>query len=177
MLLALFDLPFVRGFLAGLALAAPMGPVAVLCVRRALAGLYASVLAIGLAAALVDMIFGAVAGLGLTIVTRFILDHETAIGLIGGVIVIAVGIIVFRTPARALNGENGAPNMRREFATTFGIGITNPATMIAAIGLFAAFAPVDLYTAPMTAGALVAGVFTGSAAWWLILATATHLLR
>ena len=57
------------------------------------------------------------------------------------------------------------------------MAVTNPATMIAAAGVFAAYGPVDPARAPGAAAALVAGVFAGSATWWLILASLVAGLR
>jgi len=120
---------------------------------------------------------GAGAGLGIGVVTTFILDYEIAIGFIGGLIVLTVGIGTFRT-AVAKAGGNAAPRFAsRDLAATFSMAITNPATTIAAAGLFAAFAPVDMYTEPMTANMLVAGVFIGPAVWWLILSSVAGTFR
>ncbi len=177
MAFAPFDFAFVRGLVAGFALAAPVGPVAVLCMRRALSmGRFRAFVA-GLGAAVADMVFGAVAGLGIGVVTTFVLDHEVAIGLIGGLIVLAVGIGTFRTPVAKTDSATGSGFVSRDFAATFSMAITNPATMIAAAGLFAAFAPIDMYAAAMNAALLVAGVFAGSAAWWLILSGVVGTFR
>ena len=98
MTFALFDFAFVRGLAAGFALAAPIGPVAMLCIRRALVlGRLQGFIA-GLGAAFADMMFGAIAGLGLTVVSTFILAHEIAFGLIGGIIVLIVGLVTYRAP-------------------------------------------------------------------------------
>jgi threonine/homoserine/homoserine lactone efflux protein len=144
MAFTLFDFALVRVFIAGFALAAPVGPVSVLCTRRALSVGRLRAFIAGLGAAVADMIFGAVAGLG-----------------IGGIIVLTVGIGTLRTAVAKADG-NAAPSfISRDLAATFSMAITNPATMIAAAGLFATFAPVDMYTEPMTAAMLVAGVFIG----------------
>jgi len=174
---AFFSLAFVRGILVGFALAAPMGPVAVLCIRRALARGPVQSFVAGLGAAVADMIFGAVAGLGLTVISSFVLDNERAIGLIGGVLVLAFGIGTYRTPIAMNNGAVAVKSLRHDFATAFTMAITNPATMIAAAGIFAAFGRVDMYEAPMTAFWLVAGVLVGSALWWMILAGVASTLR
>src|ERR1700742_4469990 len=96
--LAILDLAFVRGLVAGFALAAPVGPVAMLCVRRALTRGRMQAFIAGLGAAAADMIFGAVAGLGITVVNAFVEDHQTAIGLTGGIIVLVIGVATYRTP-------------------------------------------------------------------------------
>lgn len=177
MTFALFDFALVRGVIAGFALAAPVGPVAVMCIRRALSTGRLHAFIAGLGAAIADMIFGAVAGLGIGVVTTFVLDYEIAIGLIGGLIVLVIGVGTFRTPVLSAAGNAAPALISRDLAASFSLAITNPATMIAAAGLFAAFAPVDMYTAPVTATLLVAGVFIGSAAWWLILASVAGTFR
>ena len=171
------DLAFVRGLAVGFALAAPMGPVAVLCIRRALARGRLQAFIAGLGAALADMVFGAVAGLGLTVISTFVLSNDIVIGLIGGILVLGAGVATYRTPVVIQDGRVAVKSLRRDFAAAFTMAITNPATLIAATGVFAAFAPVDMYTAPITAFWLVVGVFVGSAVWWLILASAVTTLR
>ena len=174
---AFLDLAFVRGCVVGFALAAPIGPVAVLCIRRALARGFAQSFIAGLGAAFADMVFGAVAGLGITFVSAFVLDYQVVIGLLGGILVLGLGISTYRAPVVMSNGVIAVKSLRRDFAAAFSMAITNPATMIAAAGVFAAFGPIDIDTAPVTAFWLVAGVFIGSAAWWLILAGAVTTLR
>jgi threonine/homoserine/homoserine lactone efflux protein len=170
MTFALFEFAFVRGLAAGFALAAPIGPVAMICVRRALARGRLQGFAAGLGAAVADMMFGAIAGLGLTVISTFIIAHEVAIGLIGGIIVLAVGLLTYRAPVLMADGHLNVQSLRRDFMTAFSMAITNPATMFAALGVFAAFGPTHAQTGPQDALALVTGVFGGSAAWWLILA-------
>lgn len=170
MTFALFEFAFVRGLAAGFALAAPIGPVALICVRRALARGRLQGFAAGLGAAVADMMFGAIAGLGLTVISTFIIDHEVAIGLIGGIVVLAIGLLTYRAPVLMADGQLNVQSLRRDFMTAFSMAITNPATMFAALGVFAAFGPTHAQTGPQDALALVTGVFGGSAAWWLILA-------
>ena len=175
--LAFLDYAFVRGIIAGFALAAPVGPVAMLCVRRALTVGRVQAFIAGLGAATADMIFGAVAGLGITIVNSFVDDHKTAIGLIGGSIVLAIGLATYRTPIPATDAGVKTASIRRDIAAAFMMAITNPATMGAAAGLFAAFGPINMKVAPVPAFWLVVGVFSGSALWWAILVTTVGSLR
>ena len=174
---SLMDLAFVRGVVVGFALAAPMGPVAALCICRALARGFIESFVAGLGAALADMAFGAVAGLGITVISAFVLSYETGIELLGGAVVLSMGVTTYRAPVVITDGAIAVGDLRRDFAAAFTMAVTNPATLIAAVGLFAAFGPIDIYTAPGAAFWLVAGVFTGSAAWWLILAGAVATLR
>lgn len=172
-----FDLAFVRGLAVGFALPAPVGPVAVLCIRRALARGWPEAFAAGLGAALADTAFGVVAGLGITSVSVFVTDYEMTIGLIGGVLVLALGLVTYRSAVVMNGGAVAVNSLGRDFAGAVSVAITNPATMIAALGLFAAFGRIDVYAAPVAAFWLVAGVFTGSAIWWLILAGSVSRLR
>ncbi len=174
---AFLDLAFVRGLVAGFALAAPVGPVAMLCVRRALTRGRTQAFIAGLGAAAADMIFGAVAGLGITVVDVFVEDHQTAIGLIGGTIVLVIGLATYRTPIPATNAGVKTESVRRDVVAAFSMAITNPATMGAAAGLFAAFGPINMKASPGSAFWLVAGVFLGSALWWGILVTTVGSLR
>lgn len=177
MTFALFEFAFVRGLAAGFALAAPIGPVAMICIRRALARGRLQGFAAGLGAAVADMMFGAIAGLGLTVISTFILEHEVAIGLIGGIIVLAVGLVTYRAPVLMADGEFTVTSLKRDFLTAFSMAIMNPATMFAALGVFAAFGPTHAETTSSDSFALLAGVFGGSAAWWLILAGAAGTWR
>ncbi len=173
----ILDLAFVRGMIVGFALAAPVGPVAVMCIRRAMTcGFFKSVVT-GLGAALADMTFGAVAGLGLTVISTFVLDNELIIGLVGGALVVTLGLVTYRAPVVITNGAVVVKSLHRDFAAAFMMAITNPATMIAAVGVFAAFGGVDVYQEPVTALWLVVGVFLGSTLWWVILAGAVTVLR
>ncbi len=174
---AFLDLAFVRGIVVGFALAAPMGPVAVLCIRRGLARGHTQAFIVGLGAALADMSFGAVAGLGITVISSFVLDYENVIGLMGGLLLLGMGISTYRTPGIAINGHIVVKSLRRDFAAAFTMAIANPATMIAAAGVFAAFGPIDISTSPGRAFWLVVGVFTGSAIWWLVLSSVVTILR
>lgn len=179
MTFALFEFAFVRGLAAGFALAAPIGPVAMLCIRRALTRGRLQGFAAGLGAAVADMMFGAIAGLGLTVISTFIVAHEIAIGLIGGIIVLAVGLITYHAPVLMADGQLRAQSLRRDFITAFSMAIMNPATMLAALGVFAAFGPAHAHaeTGPSANLALIAGVFGGSALWWLLLAGAAGSWR
>lgn len=168
---------FIRGLVAGFALAAPMGPVAMLCVRRALTKGRVQALVAGTGAAVADMIFGAAAGLGITVVNTFVTDYQIAIGAIGGMIVLAMGILTYRSPIVLADGGVRVQSLRRDTAAAFTMAITNPATMGAAAGLFAAFGVIDAALDPSRAFWLVAGVFAGSMLWWVTLVGAVGFVR
>ena len=171
------DIAFLRGVIAGFALAAPLGPVAVLCIRRGLARGRIECFVAGLGAAVADAIFGSIAGLGITFISSRVIEYQNAIGLLGGIILMIVGLGTYRTPVREISGELHVQSLRRDFVAAFSMAITNPATILGAAGIFAVFGPINLNTQPIKAFWLVVGVFAGSAGWWLMLAAAVGTFR
>lgn len=167
----------VTGLIVGVALAAPVGPVGVICIQRALTQGRWPAVAAGLGAAVADGIFGAVAGLGLVLIQAFIEDYQGAFTLVGVVILATMSINTWRKPVAPDDRPLSPATLAQDFATTFSLAIVNPATMFAAFGLFAAFGPIDASSHPVAASLLVGGVFLGSTAWWLFLASVTVALR
>lgn len=166
-----------RGLIVGLALAAPVGPVGVICMRLALTQGRWPATAAGLGAAVADALFGAVAGLGLVLIQTFVEDYQRMFTSVGILILLGMAVSTWRKPVTA-EGRALSPTMiAQNFATTFSLAIVNPATMFAAFGLFAAFGPVDAGSRPLAAVLLVGGVFLGSTLWWLFLASITVALR
>ncbi|HUK57711.1 MAG TPA: LysE family transporter [Stellaceae bacterium] len=159
-------LTLIKGIVVGIVIALPLGPVGVLCVRRTMFEGALFGLASGLGAALADTVFGIIAGFGLTAVRDVILDFQNWLGVGGGVFLVAAG-------ARALTLRNVAPpeplageRLVGAFASTFAVTVTNP---IAILGFTAIIAKVGLnHDATFgTIAVLIAGVFAGSALWWL----------
>jgi threonine/homoserine/homoserine lactone efflux protein len=170
---------FLRGLAIGFALAAPVGPVGVLCIRRVLAEGRNAALGAGLGAALADTIFGAIAGLGLSVISSFLTDHQSSIRLLGGFFLVVLGLRGLKPAAHPLtiNGERcSKEGWLKDFFCTFAITLSNPATILAAVGVFAALGAIGLQR-PAAAGILIVGVFLGSSAWWLLLSTATGAVR
>lgn len=173
---------FLQGFLIGFALAAPVGPVGLLCIRRSMAqGRLAGFLT-GLGAAFADGLFGIAAAFGLAAVTAFVAHHAVAFQLIGGLFLLLMGLATLR--ARPAPAENGSAEMAqlshahlpRLFLSTFLLALFNPATLTACIGIFTGFAAELRTAATEQSLLLVLGIFLGSAAWWLILSQAAHAL-
>ncbi len=166
-----------HGALIGLALAAPVGPVGIICIRLALMeGRLAAVIA-GLGAATADTVFGAIAGLGLIFVQTFVTEHNVALSVFGAVIVIGLGLATLRKAVVFEERPTTLATLSQDFSMTFTLAITNPATMIAALGLFAALGPIDMSAQSTEGPLLVLGVFLGSTAWWFFLASMAVVLR
>jgi threonine/homoserine/homoserine lactone efflux protein len=170
------NLLFLRGMVIGFALAAPVGPVGVLCIKRALADGRVAAFCAGLGAALADTIFGAVAGLGLTVVSSFLLLHQVMIRLVGGSFLIFVGVRGYGQQAVESEEEPSGAGLVKDFLASFMLAIANPATILAAIPLVAAVGAIGLRDKE-SASWLVIGVFSGSALWWLMLSAAAGAVR
>jgi len=168
---------FLRGLAIGFALAAPVGPVGVLCIRRALADGRSAAFFASMGAACADTIFGAIAGLGLTFISSFLLSHQTSIRLIGGAFLLVVAYRGWMEKK-----ECGSPkefkggSLAKDFVSTFLLTISNPATILASVGVFAALGAIGLDD-PAAASVLVLGVFLGSTLWWLMLSAAAGAVR
>lgn len=159
---------FGRGLLLGLAVAAPVGPMSLLCMRLTLARGFLAGLAAGLGVATADAVYGTVAALGLMTIADVLLGHQPWLRLVGGAAMIWLGIGAARTRPGAAREIDSRLGLTGAYAATFALTLMNPATIISFAALFAG---VGLGAGPSEAGApmaLVAGVFVGSALWWLL---------
>jgi threonine/homoserine/homoserine lactone efflux protein len=170
------DLPLLaRGLLIGFSIAAPVGPIGVLCIRRTLAEGRAMGLATGLGAAAADAVYGAVAGFGLTLVSGFLVDQQRWLRLGGGLFLCYLGVRTLLGPPADRAAAAGGSSRLAAFASTFVLTLTNPTTILSFVAVFAG---LGVGAGGLGgAGLVVAGVFLGSAAWWLILSGGVSLLR
>ncbi len=168
--------PILRGALIGFSIAAPVGPVGLLCIRRSLHEGRLAGFVTGMGAAAADTLYGFAAAFSLTAVTAFLTDHRITIQCFGGVFLLYLGIATLRARPPADVASRPATHLGGAFITAFAITATNPITVLAFIGVFAGLGITTSDT--FSALRLVFGVFLGSAAWWLILsAGASHFSR
>src|SRR5579864_7599985 len=98
------DLP-IRGWIAGLIIAAPVGPVNVLCIQRTIEKSWKSGILSGLGAAVADGLYGAVAGFGISLVIQFLIREEFWIRLIGGIFLMGIGVVYYFKPPQSLKAS------------------------------------------------------------------------
>ncbi|MDR7419579.1 MAG: LysE family transporter [Armatimonadota bacterium] len=167
----------VRGLVIGLSIAAPVGPIGVLCIRRSLAQGRAAGFVSGLGAATADAVYGAVAGLGLTFLSWFLVSQQTWLRLAGGAFLLCLGARTFLThPSGQAAGADGR-GLLGAYASTFFLTLTNPMTILSFAAIFAGLGLARATDRCGSTAALVTGVFLGSAAWWLILSGAAAAFR
>lgn len=168
---------FGRGLLIGLAIAAPVGPIGILCIRRTLSdGRWAGFVS-GMGAATADGIYGCVAGFGLTFVSAFLMDHALWLKMIGGLFLCYLGIKTLRSEAAQEPAAAKSHGFLGMYFSTLALTITNPATILSFMAVFAGLGLATAAGDYLKAIALVIGVFGGSAIWWLILSSGANLLR
>lgn len=168
---------FLRGIAIGFAVAAPIGPVGILCIRKALAEGRLAAFVAGLGAALADTLFGAVAVLGIGAVVEGLQGQTATLKLIGGLFMIGLGLHTWRSASFDIGPDSEKSGKWRDFVTTFFITITNPGTILGVAGVFAALGPSSRAEGQIQSGLLIAGVFVGSALWWLVLSAAAAAAR
>lgn len=166
-----------RGFVLGFTIAAAVGPISVLCIRRTLAEGRVVGFVSGMGVATADATYGAIAAFGLTAITDLLVDWRRALGLIGGAFLLWLAWRTFRAvPGEAATLADGARRgLPGAYLSTLALTLTNPMTILSFAALFVGLG----VTGGDTAGAavLTAGVFLGSASWWVILTTAVGSLR
>jgi len=166
-----------RGLLIGFSIAAPVGPIGVLCIRRTLARGWAFGLLSGLGAASADAIYGAVAGFGLTFVSGFLLSQQKWLRLVGGLFLCYLGVrTLLRRPAERAAEATGS-GLLGAYLSTFLLTLTNPITILSFVAIFAGLGVASSGQDYGSAAILVLGVFCGSACWWLLLSGGVGLLR
>lgn len=159
-----------KGIILGFAIAAPVGPIGILCISRSLSNGRFSGFITGLGAASADAIYGAIVAFGLTAIMTLITKWQLWIEIIGGIFLLFLGIkIFFSKPKDDFFLEKNGGSLVFDYTSTFFLTITNPMTILAFIGVFAALGirgdKSDFYSATL----LVLGVFLGSTLWWLVL--------
>jgi threonine/homoserine/homoserine lactone efflux protein len=165
-----------KGIIIGFSIAAPVGPIGVLCIRRSLAEGRTIGLATGLGAATADAAYGGVAGFGLTVVSGFLVGHRVWLGFLGGLFLCYLGIRTFLSKPSQKPAEVRGGGLLSAYLSTFFLTLTNPMTILSFVAVFAGF---GLGASPdyLSASVLVAGVFVGSALWWLLLSSGVALFR
>jgi threonine/homoserine/homoserine lactone efflux protein len=169
-------LVFARGLLIGFSIAAPVGPIGVLCIRRTLADGRLIGLATGMGAATADGIYGAIAGFGVSAVTRVMVHEQIWIRVLGGCFLCYLGVKTLRA-APATEAASSRGRRFGAYASAVGLTLTNPATILSFAAIFAGLGAGSAVKTTAATALMVLGVFLGSTLWWVVLTTALSLAR
>lgn len=167
---------FFRALLLGFAIAAPVGPIGLLCIRRTLAEGRGAGLASGLGAATADALYGAVAGFGLTALSTLLVQQQTWLRLAGGAFLCYLGARTLLSRPAERPARSQGPGLFGAYLSTFLLTLTNPLTILSFAAAFAGLGLAQTGGDFAAAAATVAGVFAGSAAWWFLLSGGVSLL-
>jgi threonine/homoserine/homoserine lactone efflux protein len=165
------------GGAVGFSIAAPVGPIGALTIRRTLAQGRLIGFLTGLGAATADSLYGAVAAFGLTAVTDLLLGQARWLRLGGGLFLLYLGARAFRAPVAPLDQTPRAAGLLAAYASTFALTVANPTTILSFIGIFAGLGLRGAAQGYVGASLFVLGVFLGSALWWLLLSGFVARLR
>lgn len=159
-----------KGLMMGLCIAAPVGPIGILCINRSLKGGFKSGFLSGCGAATADGIYGLVAGFGLTTVSLFLIHQKVWIQLIGGIFLIYLGVRTI-IAKRVEKGVSATKNktLFGNYLSTFFLTITNPMTVLSFIAIFSGLGLGNVHVSYFLSTVLVFGIVLGSLVWWLLL--------
>lgn len=162
---------FLRGLVLGFTIAAAVGPISLLCIRRTLAEGRLIGLVSGMGVATADATYGAIAAFGLTAITDLLLDWRRALGIIGGAFLLWLAWRTVRfVPGHAeADARNGRRNLPGAYLSILALTLTNPMTILSFAALFVGLGVTG--GDPAGATLLTLGVFGGSALWWVVLTT------
>ena len=168
---------FIKGIILGFSIAAPVGPIGVLCIRKTLQFGRLSGFFSGLGAAVADTAYGVIAAFGLTLISNLLLAGEFWFKLIGGLFLLYLGLNTFCSKTTQETHLISKKTLFKDFTSTFFLTITNPMTILSYLAVFSGLGLFDITSNTTNSTILVIGVFTGSAFWWFILSEGITLFR
>lgn len=159
----------------GFSIAAPVGPIGLLCIRRTLVRGWKTGISTGLGAASADAMYGFIAGTGLNLVSVWLLGAQPIIRLAGGVYLIYLGVRIIRAnPSTDVLGEVDEKGPVGAYFSALALTLSNPATILMFLSVFSGFQESSGKGSVLP---LLAGVFGGSLSWWILLTTAVGVIR
>lgn len=168
---------FLKGWVVGFIIASPIGPVGVLCIRRTLLQGRLIGLSTVLGTATADAVYGLVAALGLTAVSHELAAHRLPLRTACGLFLLFIGWRMMRAPAAFAPKGSSAKGLAGAYFSALGLMLANPFIILSFLAVFAALGFATTGIGDLSAGWLFAGIFLGSAAWWLIFSLAAGWLR
>ena len=176
----MLELSFVlKGLLIGLAVAAAIGPIALLCIQRTVMHGFKEGFSVGLGAALADSFYGAVAGFGLITLSNFLLHYQDLISMVGSMFLFWLGAktFLFHANKEAVKEEYSS-SLFKTFSSSFLLTLSSPMTILMFTAIFSGIGLMGIVGSGNQEGiSLMLGVFLGSSTWWLILSGSVSIIR
>lgn len=166
-----------KGCIIGLAIAAPVGPVGIICIRRSLAQGSRYGFISGLGAATADALYGCIAAFGITWITQLLIGYQMWVQLIGGALLAWLGWTAWHARPSETDTDVPREKMLAAYASVFIITLTNPMTILSFTGIIAGAGLAIEQQIAGPALLLVSGVFSGSVLWWLLISVTASRLR
>jgi threonine/homoserine/homoserine lactone efflux protein len=167
----------ISGIIIGFSIAAPVGPIGVLCIRRTLAEGRLHGLVSGLGAATADAVYGCIAAFGLTFISDVLVQQQLWLRLIGGTFLLFLGVRTILSKPSEKPPSEKRTGLLTAYGSTFFLTLTNPVTILSFAAIFAGIGVGSAVADYGSAALLVFSVFAGSALWWLILSGTVSLLQ
>lgn len=160
----------IKGFIIGILVSAPMGPIGLLCIQRTLNKGRWHGFASGAGAVCSDVLYALLTCLGLGIVIDFISGNQEILQIIGGTLLILFGIYTYRSnPSKNLHKPKEVPNSyHQDILSAFGLTLSNPFIIFLYIALFARFnflAEGKMFSILLG----LASIALGAISWWFII--------
>jgi len=168
-----------EGFMIGIAVSVPLGPLGMLCIKRTVNKNWKSGFLSGLGIAASDVIYAIIAGFSLTIIINFITTYEIYFKILGASMVVLLGLYIFLSnPAKDIQKfQRKGTSYLQDFLTAFLLTVTNPLSVFVFIAIFTSYSLVLQLSQLFEALLIIGGIFTGGATWWFILTGLAHLFR
>ena len=165
-----------RGFVLGFTIAAAVGPISLLVIRRTLAEGQRYGLVSGLGVATADATYGAIAAFGLSAITDVLVNARQVLGLVGGLFLLWLAWRTIRSsPTEAATVTTARRGYAGAYLSILGLTLANPMTILSFGALFAGLGVTSGATGD--AVLVVAGVLLGSTTWWVVLTTVIGTVR
>lgn len=156
-----------KAWMIGFAIAAPVGPIGMLCIKKTLELGLKGALLVGFGAALADSMYGMIAALGLTAISHIMLDKASTLKLIGGTFLLYLAYKEARSEGANSEAHVKSKSQIKLVSEVFFLTVTNPMTILSFIGIFASISTSA--TSIIESAIMVFGIFLGSMTWWYLL--------
>jgi len=166
----------IRGLIIGFTIAAAVGPISLLVIRRTIehGGVYG--FASGLGVATADASYGGIAAFGLTAVTTLLVSGRLVLGLVGGAVIVLLGIRTLLSRPGEVARDTDRPGLVGAFASIYALTMTNPLTILSFVAVFAGLGLATGATF-VDAALLTLAVWGGSTLWWVVLISMVAFVR